>query len=271
MERAGQLENLDPNGSSVRQPLTYYETDPANDGWNQITEAGSIVFKFKITAQGLKFLREAPKLLGAPITRLKTANPPVEINPKILKIVTYDKQAIQKLSEEFARTARAEIEEAFSATGGTNAKSLTSGSFLCGPKLWSLLKPQATRNGLFPGARIISSHMNLMTGETVTRELPEMGISGTDELRLFWQTMRAVFPLGETQTIRQGQAEEALDYPLNSRDNAFPTQLSEGKVMVFVVETEKARFVVVVRGEGGPTFDPVHAVPRLSWIELLDK
>ena len=143
MERSALIENLDKEGSSVRQLYTRYEHD--GSVWKEITEAEPIVFRYQATPKGLKFLRDAPQLIGKPIRRLRVANPPIENPSKPLKIVTYDRQAIQKLVDAFVQKARAQIEAVFAVDNDPSAPSIN--GFVCGPKLWRSLEPRARTRG----------------------------------------------------------------------------------------------------------------------------
>jgi hypothetical protein len=99
MERSGLIENRDREGSSVRQPHTYYEGSPSV--WKEVTVAGLIVFRYRVTPKGLKLLRDAPRLIGRPVRALRPATSPVDTQSEPLRVVTYDRPAIQKLVEAF--------------------------------------------------------------------------------------------------------------------------------------------------------------------------
>jgi hypothetical protein len=105
MERSALIENLYKEGSSVRHPNTYYKSD--GSVWKEITEAWSIVFQYRVTPKGRKFLGNAPKLIGKPIRSLRVATSPVEIPSKPLKLVTYDRQAGAASEAQWPTTGRA--------------------------------------------------------------------------------------------------------------------------------------------------------------------
>ncbi|HZS07667.1 MAG TPA: hypothetical protein VFD58_22720 [Blastocatellia bacterium] len=180
MERSGLIENLDKGGSSVREPYTHYEGHGGE--WKEITEVGSIAFRYRITPDGRAFLRNAPELPGRPVRRLRVANPPADTHKKPLKVVTYDKQTVQKMVDEFLQKARAQIEAVFTPNTDIDPGSLSTRRLTCGPKLWRKLESQARLNGLQPGMKL-SQHSYTWangSGRESVRWLEDQPLSATE-------------------------------------------------------------------------------------------
>lgn len=264
MERSGLIENLDIEGSSERQLYTSYESD--GSVWKEITQFAPIVFQYRLTPKGLKFLREAPGRIGKPIRPLRVATSPVDIPRKPLKVVTYDRQAIQKLVDAFVQKARAQIETLFSADNDSFIS-----RFVCGPKLWRSLEPQARLNGLRPVGTLIREVHSLTGGQdaSTSQVLDDRPISTPDEVRLFRKTLRETHRISTMPTIRLAGKAEAATYPYQEEiaDNDFPPPDLSSLSIIFVVEANNSKFLVVIKSV--PDADLKHFEPQLSWVELI--
>jgi hypothetical protein len=161
MESAGLIENTDKEGSSVRQPETYYEYEESASVWKEVTVAGSIVFQYRVTQKGRKLLRDAPRLIGRPVRALRSATSPVDTERKPLKVVTDDRPAIQRLVDTFDQKATALIEAAFSPRNDVDRTAASSHATVCGSRLWTTLEPHARRNGLQPSGSLLITTYNL--------------------------------------------------------------------------------------------------------------
>jgi hypothetical protein len=271
MERSGLIENPDKARPPVRQPVTHYEGNPSGGEWREITHAGPILFRYRITPKGRAFLRAAPKLLGKPVRPLKVAASPVDILRKPLKVVVYDRRALQKLVDAFAQKAEAQIEAAFSPERNADSSAFSSGVLLCGPKLWRRLESRARLNGLRPGA-LLSLTGSLGDGKEEHSAAPseDTPISTAGEVRLFWKTLRETIKLDESPLIRRAGASEASAYPHQDKieNDEFPSPDLSSLGMVFTVEANKSKFVVVVESE--PQAGTKHFGPKISWIELME-
>jgi len=265
MEQAGLIENLDPKGSAVREPETHWESDPTTEGWKEVTEEGIIVFSYRVTTQGTSFLRDAAERAQGSLPPLRITNQPVETQQRVLKVVTYDKQAIEKLIKAFDQQARTLVEEAFSNTD-LDQQSLANASPFWGPKLVQSVGLQPV-DGVVARGRLVR-HTTNMTGETVTRELPEISLSG-QELRLFLKALVDKFPL-TNRVIRKADPAEAATYPFNASHTNDTSPLLLDRVVILVVETEKARLVVAVKNAPEPAMNPLQSLAKLEWIELLE-
>ena len=266
MESAGLIENSDKQGSSVRQPYTYYEG--GDSVWKEVTVAGSIVFDYRITQKGRKLLRDAPRLIGRPVRALRPATSPVETQSKPLRVVTYDRPAIQKLIDAFDQKAGALIEASFSP--GNDLAS--SGSrIVCGPRLWKMLEPHARRNGLQPSGSLHSVTYDLAgAGQKVSeKQLEDKLILPANEARLFWQTLRETFKIEGPLTIRRAVSAERSAYtyhePVESND--FPTPDLLGLTVLFIVEVNTSKFMVLVKNV--PDDSMAHFEPEMSWVETM--
>ena len=263
LERSGLIVNLDPKSSAARQPETYWEGDSSSEEWKEITEAGIIVCQYKVTAAGSAFLKDVARRTAGGIPPLRITNQEVEIKPKVLKVVTYNKQAIEKLTEAFVQQARTVVEKAFSPED-PDLKSLAAASPLWGPKLVNSVGLPKT-NGVVARMVLREEKTTMIGGgraETVSRERPEVGLSG-QELQLFLKATAAKFPLTD-RVIRKANAAEATTYPL---DHGTLPMLMD-RVELFVVETAKAHFVVAVKNTYDSATNRLQANPKLQWIEF---
>ena len=267
MESSGLIENLDKKGSSVREPNIHYER--GDSVWKEVTEPGIIVFQYQVTPEGHNLLRDAPRLIGKPVRALRPANSPIDITSKPLKVVTYDRRAIQKLVDAFDRKATALIEETFAPKNDLGASSL---GFVCGPRLWTTLEPHARRNGLKPSGSLIGVTYDLTGKNPREKEvkLQDQLILPSDEARLFWKTFREAFKIEAPLAIkRAGLAERsAYTYHDQIEDDDFPPPDLAGRTVLFIVEGNKSRFMVVVQNV--PQEDMEHFEPRVSWVEIVE-
>ena len=266
MESSGLIENSDKQGSSVRQPYTYYEGGPSV--WKEVTVAGPIVFEYRVTQKGRKLLRDAPRLIGRPVRALRPATSPVDIQSKPLRVVTYDRPAIQKLVDAFDQKAAALIEASFSPR---NDLASSSGRVVCGPRLWKTLEPHARRNGLQPSGSLHSVTYDLAgAGQKVSeKQLEHKLILPANEARLFWQTLREAFKIEGPLTIRRAVSAErsAYTYPEPIESNDFPTPDLGDLAVLFIVEVNTSRFMVLVKNM--PDDNMAHFEPQLSWVETM--
>jgi hypothetical protein len=268
MERSGLIENLDKEGSSARYPHTYYEGD--GSVWKEITEAGSIGFQYRVTPKGRIFLRDAPKLIGKPVEPLRVAASPIEIPSKPLKVVSYDREAVQKLVDAFVQKATAQIEGLFSSEDNVDP-SLSTRRLMCGPKLWRKLESQAWLNGLRPTGMLVQRTFSLTHGKEKSQDrlLDDQPLFAAEEVRLFRKTLRETFKLDGPPLIRYAKAAEAsvYPYPEQIRNNDFPPPDLSSLAILFVVEINQSRFAVLVTSE--PDADLKHFGPEISWVDLM--
>ena len=271
MESSGLIENPDKEGSSVREPFTYYEEDQSV--WKKVTVAGSIVFQYRVTPKGRKLLRDAPRLIGRPVRALKRATSPVDIQSEPLSVETYDRPAIKKLVDAFDQRATALIEAAFSPKNDLDRAASSSRSIVCGPKLWRTLEPHARRNGLQPSGSLLGVVHDLTEKgakqENRLRKLEDQLILPSDEARLFWQTLRETFKIDGSLGIKRAASSELSAYtyfdPIEN-DN-FPSPEPGGLAVLFIVEVNKSRFMVLVKNL--PKDDMEHLEPVVSWVEIM--
>lgn len=268
MEQTGLIENMNPKGS-VREPSVHYESD--GSGWKEITTAGVIVFQYGITPKGKRFLRDAPRLIGKPVRPLRLAKSPVDISPKPIKVVTWDKHAIQKLVDDFERDARSQIAGLFPVSDVADLNSELYSRLVCGPKLWKAIKARAELNGLRPRGSLISVTSDLLSNKSETRILADVPLSSASELTLFVKTLRDVFEITDTPFIRRAETKETPAF-VNERGAMNSNETSPnlvGLVLTFIAEAKTSKFLIVA--DGVPTDELTRAVPRVSWIELVDK
>jgi len=270
MERSGLIENPD-NGSSVHDTYTYYERD--DSVWREVTESGPIVFQYKITPKGRKLLRDAPKLIGKPIRELRVATSPVETQSKPLKVVTYDRPAIQKLVDTFEQNAIRLIEAALAPKNDLDRTASSKIGLVCGPRLWATIEADARRNGLQPAGSLIRQSFSFggkgAKSETTETKLKEQPISPPDEARLFWKTLREKFRIGAPLVITRATSAELTVYPYQEEieNDDFPPPNLAGLTVFFIVESNQSRFIVVVKNVPQDSID--HYRPELSWVESI--
>ena len=271
MESSGLIENSDKEGSSVRQPDTHYEGGPTL--WKKVTVAGTIFFQYRVTQTGRDFLRDAPKLIGRPVRALRSATSPVDIQSTPLSVVTYDRPAIQKLVDGFDQKATALIKAAFSPRNDLDRAASSSHGIVCGPRLWNTLEPHARRNGLRPsGALLGVTHDLTEKGakqEKTPRKLEDQLILPSDEARLFWKTLSEEFKIDGPLRIKRAVSAErsAYTYYEEIEDDDFPPPNLAGLTVLFIVEVNKSRLMVLVKNE--PKEDMEHFEPVLSWVEIM--
>jgi len=271
MESSGLIENPDKKSSSVRQPYTYYEGGPS--GWKEVTEAGPIVFQYRVTQKGRKLLSDAPRLIGRPVRTLRSATSPVDVQSKPLSIVIYDQPAIEKLVDAFDQKATALIQAAFSPKNDLDRVASSSHAIVCGPRLWRMLEPHARRNGLQPSGSLLSVTYDLAgkgaRQKESARKLEDQLILPSDEARLFWQTLREAFKIDGPLTIRRAASTErsAYTYHEEIENNDFPAPNLAGLAVLFIVEGNKSRFMVLVKNV--PDDNMEHFEPEVSWIEIM--
>jgi hypothetical protein len=276
MEQSGLIENPDKARSSVREPITYYEGGASE--WREVTIAGPIVFQYQVTQEGRKLLRDAPRLTGRPIRRLRSAASPIDVQSKPLKVVTYDRAAIDQLVIAWDQKATSLIEAAFSPKNDLDQARAISSSVVCGPRLWTTLEPHARRNGLQPSGSLLSVTYDL-TGKgdkESQKKLEDRPIQAANEARLFWLTLREVFKLDGPLTIRPASSAErsANTFPgqienmyFPEIENDFPAPNLAGRSVSYVVEGNKSKFMVLVKNV--PTANMESFEPQVSWVELM--
>jgi hypothetical protein len=270
MEHSGLIENLDTQRSSVREPYTHYEAHGSL--WKEITEAGFIVFRYRITSKGQKFLHDAPRLIGRTVRPLRVASSPIEMRAKPLKVVIYDKQAIQKLVEDFESKAKMQIDSIFSSSLDTDLRDSFRPGVMCGRRLWQKLKSQAERNGLQPVSSLVGTTYSLGGGNRMStvQVLEDVPLSSAGEMQLFVKTLREVFSIKGPLAIRRAEVSEASAYAFQEQtnnDDPPPPNLA-GLTVNFVVEANQSKFMVLV--ESLPEGDINHFGPAVRWIELMD-
>jgi len=273
MERSGLIENRDREGSSVRQPHTYYERGPSV--WKEVTEAGPIVFQYRITPKGQELLRDAPKLIGRSVRALRPATSPINTQSKPLSVVTYDRPQIQKLVHAFEQKATTLIEGAFSPKNDLDRAASASRGFVCGPRLWGTLEPHARRNGLKPSGSLLSVTYNLRgkgaKQKKSARKLEDRLILPSDEARLFWKTFNEAFKIDGRLAIRRATRAErsAYTYHEEIENSDFPPPNLAGLTILFIVEGNNSRFMVLVKSV--PEDNMEHFEPEVTWLEIMPK
>ena len=106
----GLLINRD-KGSAVRENYVHYEGNKDGD-LKEITQPGSIVYSYRVTAKGQQFLRESPKILGQPVPKLKVAHPSAWGNRRQsepTKVVIYDRATLKKMDDDIIEKATKEV------------------------------------------------------------------------------------------------------------------------------------------------------------------
>ncbi len=270
MESSGLIENSDKAGS-VRQPYTYYEAGPSV--WKEVTVAGPIVFEYRVTQKGRKLLSDARRLIGRPVRTLRSATSPVDVKSKPLSVVTYDRAAIQKLVDAFDQKATALIAAAFSPRNDLDRVASSSRGIVCGPRLWATLEPHARRNGLQPSGSLLGVTYNLggkgAKEKKSERKLEDQLILPSDEARLFWQTLRETVKIDGPLTIRRAASAErsAYTYREEIENNDFPPPNLADLSVLFIVEANKSKFMVLVKNVPDETME--HFEPELSWVEIM--
>ena len=262
MEQAGLIENTNPKGA-IRKPSVHYESD--GSGWKEITTAGVIVFQYGLTAKGQQFLRDAPKVIGKPVGPLRVAKSPADIPVKPIKVVTWDKEAIDKLVDAFETDAKSQITSLFS---GSDLNSAVYSRLVCGPKLWKRIKSRAEINGLRPRGSLVIVSSDMLSNKTDTRVSDEVPLSSASELTLFVKTLREVFEIRGAPSIRRAEPKE-IPAVVNERaplsNEASPDLV--GFAITFIAEANNSKFIVVA--ESIPDEKLTRWRPGLSWIELV--
>jgi hypothetical protein len=269
LEKEGLIRDVDQQSSSERIPDIHYQTD--GNVWKEITTAGIIVFRHQVTPKGQKLLRDAPRWIGRQIRPLRAATNEVDITGKVMSLVTYDRAAIKKLVDAFDQKATDLIRAAlFDEPGSPNL-------IVCGPKLWKTLEPRAKSLGLQPKGSLIREELVFNSSAPKQTTLPHQPITGANEARLFWKSLREQFNLNEPLTVRHAtSAERSADtysykfdanFQIPGRDNDFPPPDLTGYEILFVAEMNESRFVVLVANELDETMK--HSAPELKWIEII--
>jgi hypothetical protein len=271
METSGLIENTDKQGSSVRQPYIHYEG--GSSVWKEVTVAGPIVFQYRVMQKGRQLLRDAPRLIGRPVRALRPATSPVDTQSKPLRVVTYDRPAIQKLVDAFDQKATRLIEAAFSPRNDLDRAASSSRGIVCGPRLWRTLEPHARRNGLQPSGSLLSVTYDLagngVEEKEISRKLEDQLILPSVEARLFWQTLREAFKIDGPLAIKRAASAEqsAYTYDEEIEDNDFPPPNLADLTVLFIVEGNKSRFMVLVKNV--PEDNMEHFEPEVRWVEIM--
>ena len=274
MERSGLIENRDKEGSSVRRPsYTYYERD--RSVWKKVTEAAPILFQYEVTPKGQELLRDAPRLIGGSVRALTRATSPIDTPSEPLRVVTYNRRQIQKLVNVFDQKATTLIKRAFSPKNDLDRAASASRGFVCGPRLWRTLEPHARRNGLQPKGSLLSVTYDLAGNGAQQKEntskLEDQLILPSDEARLFWKTLSEAFKIDGRLAIRRATRAErsAYKYYEEIENSDFPTPDLAGLAILFIVEGNNSKFMVLVKNE--PDDNMEHFEPEVTWVEIMPK
>jgi hypothetical protein len=269
MEQSGLIEDVNP-ASSLRETSVYYEGD--GSGWKEITKPGPIVFDYRVTAKGQRYLRDAPRLIGKPVRPLRVAKSPVDIPIKPIKVVTFNKEAIEKLVADFERAAKSQIEPLFSASSATDLNPSVQAGLVSGPKLWQRLKSQAEINGLRPMGSLVTVTESFVDGKrkSTTSLSEDVPLFSINEVTLFLKSLREVFKITGSPLIRLAKQDEVSQPPdvmMMGNDSLSPDLV--GLAMSFIVEVNDAKFFVLV--EAVPQEDHMRYSPVVKRIEILDR
>lgn len=268
MENLGLIENRDKQGSAKRENHVYFEGNPIKKEWKEITEEGAIVYLYGITQKGLDFLSKVTKESSKPLPPLSVSKSDVYIKPKILKVVIYNQETIQKSIDSFDEKAKKQIEEAFSATKETDPNIYSSGFLQCGANLWQRLKPNIPQSDNEIKLRV-ESRTYTDTGEIKINEFPDQIISSV-EIDQFWKAISETLTNGKPISIQQTES-SILPKHLNRMgitDNGFPPPDLSNFVRVFFVESNNYKFVVVTKGE--PQLNKTVSDPKIVWIDIIE-
>ncbi|MBX7170304.1 MAG: hypothetical protein K1X72_05050 [Pyrinomonadaceae bacterium] len=267
MENSGLIENRDKQGSAKRENYVYFEGNPIKKEWKEITEEGSIVYLYEITQKGLDFLSKVTKESSKTLPSLSIAKSEVNIKPKILKVVIYDQQTIQKSIDNFAETAKKQIEEAFSATKEIDPNIYSSGFLQCGANLWQKIKPKIPQSNNEVELRV-ESRTYTDTGEIKINDFPDQIIS-SGAIEQFWKAISENFTQDKPLLMQQTDT-TILPKHLNRMgitDNDFPSPDLSNFVAVFIVESNNYKFVVVTKGD--PQLSKKRSEPKIFWIDII--
>ena len=272
MEGLGLLVNKDGAKVPIREPYTHYEMEPNSDAIKAITTPGGIFYNYGITAKGKEFLANAPKTLGHPLPPLKIATSKSASDhskTKPIKVVTYDREALQKIRDDFAPIALNQVEILFAPANSDKSETELPDGFSCGPNLWAKLETEAIRNGVRPGAlkTVYSYWRDTGDSGSVNFDRPGKGISSRAQVSLFRKTLFQVFPATVTPSIRKLSESESARYQ-DVQDMAFGMSPFLIRPAAFFVEYDHLRFLVKVRNE--TTADFLKISPKISLVDLIE-
>jgi hypothetical protein len=273
MEELGLIENLGGGPSPVREPRTSYEGD-ATGAWKAITSPGSLFLNYKITKKGKDFLRNAPKTLGHPLPPLKVASfksASDHSKAKPIKVVTYDREALQKIQNDFVQASKSHIELFFAIPTQGKTDPATSYLFSCGPKLWAKIETEATKNGVRAGKLSTSMSYRTSTGETGKAPgfaQPGMTMTSGEQVRLFRKSVFQVLPIAGPLSIRELEESEFAQYQTLVDSAMGMSPIIKGTAG-FSVEYGNVRFVVKVSNDGGIDFLKIS--PKITFVELVER
>lgn len=267
MEQFGLIENRDKQGSAKRENNVYFEGNPIKKEWKEITEEGSIVYLYGITKKGLDFLSKIEKE-SKPLPSLSLAKSEINIKPKILNVVIYDQQTIQKSIDSFVEKAKQEIEDAFSAKNETNPNIFSYGFLQCGANLWQKIKPKVQRSNNELELRIESQTYS-NTDEIKTNEFPDQIIS-SGEIQQFWKAVSETFIQHKPLTIQQTKSSILPKHliQMGIMDDEFPTPDLSNFLAVFLVESNNYKFIVATKGE--QQINKSVSPPKIFWIDIIE-
>jgi hypothetical protein len=102
-----------------------------------------------------------------------------------------------------------------------------------------------------------------------TRTLEDQLILPSDEARLFWKTLREEFKIDGPLAIRRATSAEWSTYPYQEEieNNDFPPPNLAGHTVLFIVEVNKSRFMVLVKNV--PEANMQHFEPEVNWVEIM--
>lgn len=267
LENKALISNTDKASSDIRIPVIHYEQNFSKGEIKEITEAGSIVYLYQLTEKGKKYLQGILKTGRNLIPKLKIATSSREIPTKVIKVVTYDKQGLQKMNDEFTNKAQSQIEAAFPAKDSSISLAPTTGSFMIGGKLWERMSADTERNGLTPG-RIVRYSSSVRNGveRTESSHINDVVISSEREIHLFWKIFREKFLLDDQIVIKKIDATEAKLYWREIEKRMMPQLVTEN--LSFIVELSSVNFIVQIESKRGQ--DLIHLVPEIRGIELIE-
>lgn len=268
MENFGLIENRDKQGSAKRENYVYFEGNPIKKEWREITEEDSIVYLYGITQKGLDFLSKVTKESSKPLPSLSIAKSEVNIKPKILKVVIFDQQTIQKSIDSFVEKAKKQIEEAFSATKEIDLNIYSSVFLQCGANLWQKIKPKTPQSDNEIKLKV-ESRTYTNTGEIKTNDVQDQIIS-TGEIHQFWKAVSETFTQGKPLSVQQTESSILPQHliQMGITDDEFPAPDLSNFAAVFYVESNNYKFVVVTKGE--PQLSKTVSDPQIIWIDIIE-
>lgn len=267
LENKALISNTDKASSDIRIPSTHYENNFSAGEIKEITEAGSIVYVYQVTEKGKKYLQGILKTGRISIPPLKIATSSRDIPTKIIKVVTYDKQALQKINDEYTKQAQSQVEAAFSVKSGSVSPAPLTASFIIGGKLWKRMLTDAERNGLNPGRLVrYSSIVRNGVERTASSQIDDVAISTERELPIFWKIFREKFLLDDQIVTKNIGATEASVYWREMAERQAPLLVTGN--LSFLVESSSTKFIVHIENKRGQDF--IHIVPEIRGIELIE-